>query len=454
MGEEVTIATDAFPYEAVLHRVSDYSGEQIYAKLALPLFVEKEKKVTYLAAANHSVGSDSKSLRIKIREDLFWSNGEQVVAEDYVRAVKFLCRDHKNRFKTLFSDLENYGDFVSHRSDCMGVEFIDRYTLIFFLKYPHRNFIDFLTILVVSPLHYKDASLTAGPYYLDFQSENVYRLKKNPHFKLDTKENCFNLVSYKLCSDDKEGDSFWQNQVDVTCNTGLDYQYFDSVCKNRFFYNSDHDLIMILSPGKQFDEIPKSVKSILSNVVDREKICAQFCNIPTPAHSYLSNYYEISDLLNKNEVTPLKDPYFLTIAFENFYPNKEIIDELSRQLEAYNIYLVSLEDAYGHWKSTSHIRLEIRKSINSTPILLYKADISRGLLDKESFDRARKYYSLLLQKDNPQYFIEIDKILIQSCVYIPLMIVKTGFLAKSHIIRDTLFSCGDFIGYKIDEAHP
>ncbi|MGY4565393.1 hypothetical protein [Erwinia sp. TECH1] len=79
----LNIAVDVFPYKEDIWSICDYSGEQIYSKLALPLFSLEKGEVELLGAESFQQTADS--LRITIRKDLFWSNGDNVKAADYVR---------------------------------------------------------------------------------------------------------------------------------------------------------------------------------------------------------------------------------------------------------------------------------------------------------------------------------------------------------------------------------
>ncbi|EDF8639467.1 hypothetical protein GCB06_21160, partial [Salmonella enterica] len=103
----LNVAIDVFPYKEDIWSICDYSGEQIYSKLALPLFSLEKDEIKPLGAESFQQTVDS--FRINIRKDLFWSNGDNVKAVDYVRAIKHICYDENNRYNKLLASVAKLG---------------------------------------------------------------------------------------------------------------------------------------------------------------------------------------------------------------------------------------------------------------------------------------------------------------------------------------------------------
>ncbi|PIT69473.1 hypothetical protein [Bartonella tribocorum] len=101
--KKINIAIDVLPYKHNIWSICDYSGEQVYHKCALPLFCVKNG--TPICIGARDVEQNEKELTISIKENLFWNNGEQVYAEDYVRAIDFIQHDEGNRYQKILSSL-------------------------------------------------------------------------------------------------------------------------------------------------------------------------------------------------------------------------------------------------------------------------------------------------------------------------------------------------------------
>ena len=314
------------------------------------------------------------------------------------------------------------------------------------------HFKNLLCIIATSPLHRSDTTLTAGPYYLLSIDSKRYTLKRNPYYLLESHENCFEKINFTIIKEDKEAHQFHKGPIDVSCDTGLDFKYYLSNKDHSQLKENNAKLIMLLSPGEKFKEITPQVKHIIVNAIDRDNISRVLQAVPKPAFSYLNSYGIIGNNLLREEIKPLKHLVELEIAYENFYPNLEVITELNQQLLPYNIKLVNCEDEYGEWNSRSHLRFEIRKSIASTPLLLYRADISRGLLDSNEFLLARKYFSYLLQESNEKNqshaYFQLDRIFTKSLVSVPLLMFPQWYFSKNHIVCNTLYDTGSFIQYR------
>ena len=448
-NSQISIAVDALPYNPSLTGVCDYSGEQIFTKIALPLFSETNNRLNHNACIQYESSNNGKKWHLKLRNDLYWQTGELVIAEDYCRSIKSICRDKSNRFRTLFFDIEGAKAYAESESESIGIYSSGVFELTIELKYKNNFILSFFTLINSSPLHHENPLLTAGPYFVHFVDDTHYHLEINPYYKLDSISKAHQSIIYKKIVNDSYADSFHQNEIDVTCDTGLDLNHYINQKEHPCFQESDIHLIMLLSPGKLFLELPDNVKTILIHAINKKIISKEFSETLKSINSYLDIYNLEAEYIETQPITSLKNKFQLTISYENFYPNKVIIDLIANQLVPFNIQVETIEDKYGEWISETHLRFEIRKSLSSTPFLLVKADISRGYLSEPIFKEALFLYSALLQSDISEekhyLFKRLDFIIRMSCIAIPLFIFPTGFFCRENIVASTLTSIGSFI---------
>jgi ABC-type oligopeptide transport system substrate-binding subunit len=447
------IAVDALPYEKSLHRISDYSGAQIYSKLALPLFRERGESIECLAANSYKWSSDALTLRVTLRNDLFWTNGEQVTAHHYIRGLKHVCRDVGNRFRTVLSDVCGFSDFASSKCDRIGIEALSENELLFSLKNRSRYFLYYLTLIVLSPLHATDNGQTAGPYYMYHRSKKSVSLKVNTHYNIDRSHERFEEIVF--CEYDRQQDiaAFKNKEVDVSCDTTLSYDRYPEMRYDHCFHRETSGLIALLSMGTLSASLPGYVKSLIASAIDRNAICEQLHNLPRPAYSYTDIYSNHTDELSTVIAPkPLKSLFRATVAFENFYPNRVILDLISKQLKFFRITLIPVEEPYGNREATTHLRFEIRCSTAHTPILFYQSDVLNSALPVSAIKRARTLYSAVIQEQGSlreiDYYRNLDRLLQEAAVAIPLVILPRGTFVRPDIDKSSIFNVGAYITRK------
>ncbi|MBS9425037.1 ABC transporter substrate-binding protein [Photorhabdus caribbeanensis] len=454
MKTSINIGVDSFPYNPELFSVSDYSGEQIFLKTALPLFYEKGKEIICLAARDYFMNKSGKIITINIRNDIYWSNGEKVTAEDYCHSIRTICRDKNNRYNKLLTAIKGYEKFSNFESNYLGIKSIKKYTLTIELKYKDVFFLNYLCVINISPMHKKHKDITAGPYKISEINNQKYKLTTNRFYKLCENKNIISTINYMLIEDDKYAERFRKNDIDVSCDTGLDLNFYRNNCHDINFKKNEEKLITLLTPGTEFFILDENVKHILTTCINKKAIDEKFNNMLNPIDSYLY-IYDIPYIENKSTSAQKLDlPFHLSIAYEDFYPNKEILLYLKRQLSEFNIILEIKEDNYGQWVSRTHLRFEIRKSLRCSPILLIKTDISRGITSEKHLNKIKKYYSQLIfcsdRLIQEKIFSLIDLHLRQQCAYIPLFIFPTGYFCTKDLSEETLMTIGEYITRKVN----
>ncbi len=442
----VKIALDAFPYEPRLHRVCDYGGMQIFAKLALPLFIDQQGKLTPLAAHSLESNEDGKTLTIRLRKDLRWSNGETVNAEHYAEAFRQICGDPSNRFHSLLSDLAGYVQCAQGDSAALGVQAIDSHCLQLTLRNRNHWFAWLLCQLHLSPWH-SDPHLSAGPYTIAQQNLERFVLVNNPYYfqKQENGVGRLEFVNYEGHTNRADSiTDYYAGEIDVSCDTVMFFEDFAKHHGQSDFHWNWPPLGMFLSVGILFKELPLALRQNLHAMLDRQSLAAALYNVPRPINGYLDLYeYGASQ-------TPSEPASNITcnivISYEDFYPNRQVAEMLQQQLARYDVLVQLQENRFGDWSNASHLRLTVQANNKFGPLNFYKSDILRGLFEGADAERIRKLYSLYLQlsdaNQSRQVALEIEKMLHGHGLSVPLLAIPSAALIRPGLCADSIYQVG------------
>lgn len=431
----LNVAIDVFPYKEDIWSICDYSGEQIYSKLALPLFSLEKDEIKPLGAESFQQTVDS--FRINIRKDLFWSNGDNVKAVDYVRAIKHICYDENNRYNKLLASVAKLGvETEIHNDHSFNIQ----------TSWYDPFITQYLSLLNFSPKHEHDDDVFAGPYVLVKKQDNLYQLIANKYFMLDKNFPAVEKINYLLVEKDPNGEAFFDGKVHVSCNTAVNLKNYRIFTAKKNFVAAEGNLMMMLSPGIKFDKLPNHVKEILTSKINRNTISARYDNILKPVASWMSMYFDGSYYPLRDAIAYKKSSFIIDISYEDFYPNDEILEDISKQLSGFNIEVRKHQDKYGYWLSESHLRFEIRKIPQRNPVQIIRSDLSNISTSHAKFEKIKKLYSMLfteaLSSQQPEIFKVIDFYLRDYCLSLPLFIFPTGFFCHSSILENTLYAPG------------
>lgn len=352
-----------------------------------------------------------------------------------------ICNRSYNRYHSLFEDIVNWDS----PSLILGISVISLDTFKIELSYPNKFFLHYLTIFAISPTHKNCQHTCAGPYYLDQRDSSSFLLKKNKHYKLSNHSN-ITRVKYTLIHPSNMLKAYRNKAIHISCDTGMYYHQILKLKETGEAHILGGELIMLLTAGTKYLEMHNDIKANLSRYINRRLIAKSLLNIPRPAYSY-RDIYEVGESYTRaNIITPnslkIKSTCNLEIAYENFYPNYDVLKYLKIQLAKFNINIIPVREEYGTRSVQTHLRLEIRKSLNSTPVLLYKADLARHLLKADEQKLAHKCYSLLLQKgDNNKIYDILDDLLISNAISIPLLSIPKISCISSGIDPNTVYTC-------------
>lgn len=212
-------AEDAFSYDVL---------RDLYEGLTAS---DPEGEVIAAGADSWAVADGGRRYTFALRADARWSNGESVVAGDYVAAFRrALDPATASGAADLLRAISNAPEVLagSMTTDQLGVRALDNHRLEVMLSHPMPYFPDILTNTVASPIHRSaidnpagfsspGAIVTNGPYQLaELVPGARLRLTRNPYYR-DSASVAFDEVHYEFVPDENaEFTRFRAGELDVT----------------------------------------------------------------------------------------------------------------------------------------------------------------------------------------------------------------------------------------------
>ncbi|WP_028536631.1 hypothetical protein [Paludibacterium yongneupense] len=433
------------PYETEWWRVSDWCGQRIHSKTALPLLRDGVGGPAPLAAAAVRHDARYRHWQFKLRDDLRWDDARRLTAEDYRRTIRVICRDPGNRFRTLLSDLAGFAAYTRGQSEYLGVHCPAPDRLACDLGQANRFFAHLLCAIALSPMHPVDPQRSAGPYRLLQRDDEGCHLGINPHFCLEPAANAFGTLHFRRIAHDGTASAYSRKHVDVSADTALVYPLYAAASLSRDFYRCHDGMMLLLAAGGRFTELAEPLRRQLTYACDRETLRHHLHDVPAVATSYHRPLGTGGAPDGRAALAPASQR--IRIAYEDFYPNRQIVEELRRQWARHGWSLEAVQEGYGQRIANTHLRLEIRVSLKSTPLLLYRADLARGLLPQAADLRARELYTRLTAGAGADdvLYAGLDTLLQAHGIAIPLLELPQGFFVREGIDPDSVFRVGSFV---------
>ncbi|RJT43306.1 ABC transporter substrate-binding protein [Legionella taurinensis] len=362
---------DAPPISRSIHQLKDYSSYLVYSLCSMPLvrMHPTENTILPLAVKSWEATDNYSVYEFVLRDDIYWSTGEKVKAIDYCMAINFVLSDNSNRFRSLLADIIGYSEVIKQKSNNLsGMEF-ENNIIRFRLNSPNYFFPMYLSLPVFSPLSTINHEIFCGAYIINKVADYEVELKRNEYFKHDLKSDIIDKItfSYKVNESDPFAlEAFNQGEVDVTSDTSFPYDKYSSYVQQKAIIQEYNvDISCILSENK--NTTPELTK-ILTYGINREYIIEKLHGVPElncgyhhlfdrknrSNHDYLYNKKLALELRSKIDTSAE-----ITIAYEDFYPNLEIITLIAEQLEDIGLMFKFVVEEYGARNINSHFRLEL-----------------------------------------------------------------------------------------------
>lgn len=249
-------------------------------------------------------------------------------------------------------------------------------------------------------------------------------------------------INYLLVEKDPNGEAFFDGKVHVSCNTAVNLKNYRIFTAKKNFVAAEGNLMMMLSPGIKFDKLPNHVKEILTSKINRNTISARYDNILKPVASWMSMYFDGSYYPLRDAIAYKKSSFIIDISYEDFYPNDEILEDISKQLSGFNIEVRKHQDKYGYWLSESHLRFEIRKIPQRNPVQIIRSDLSNISTSHAKFEKIKnciqcsslKRYHLSNQKYSRLLIFICEIIALVSLYLFFLLVFLSQFNSGKHLI--------------------
>ena len=265
-----------------------------------------------MAAAQPEVSGDGKTYTVTLREGLKWSDGDDLLAEDFVLAIHRTCNpvnagEYQYVLTTIVGCDDHYGAdaFDQALEDAIGVEATDDLTIVFSLKEPQPTFPIILSLWMTFPVPVhllpdssdpwpKGSSAPGqlaynGPYVLtSYTAQTEVTLAPNPNWAapagvsptLDKLTIRF-IDDLATAADAYRTGELQETEVDLTQLETLRSDFGDGVEYFKFLAPTTRGLEMQLTvpPLDKLD-----VRLALSQAIDREelnRVVVQGGNEPT-----------------------------------------------------------------------------------------------------------------------------------------------------------------------------
>ena len=262
------------------------------------------------AGATHwEISEDGLSYTFHLRKDAYWSNGEPVVAGDYVFASRRLLDPQLGApFANLYFGITGAKEYLTGVIDDfanVGVKAIDSHTLAIRLSEPVPYMLSLLARPCVAALpadyiisrggersrtsgwSFSSGFPSSGPYYLDSWVVNKYiRLEKNPRYWNRDEIEIPSILFYPMESAYAQEQGFRAGALDVTSKLSAEQvpKYLGSkVITQQPEMGTFYIILNMDSPKLQSPEL----RHALYAAVDRQSIVEQLRRRgETPAYSF------------------------------------------------------------------------------------------------------------------------------------------------------------------------
>jgi ABC-type oligopeptide transport system substrate-binding subunit len=201
------------------------------------VLIDRELNLVPHAARSWEVLDDGRKYLFHLREDVRWSDGSPVVAQDYVRYLLRLLRKNKNSpFLDAIEGVYAYRQGEKVQIASVGIRALNNQTIEMSLARPSSHFLYRVALSgypVSATLVEKgdadfwrsDKNLFSGPFMLVSADSDEIRLMRNPHYFGEWRGNLAGIrwIGYENHEDTSL--AYLDNEVDVCWYTG--YQNID-----------------------------------------------------------------------------------------------------------------------------------------------------------------------------------------------------------------------------------
>ncbi|MFK8052323.1 MAG: peptide ABC transporter substrate-binding protein [Woeseiaceae bacterium] len=324
------------------------------------------------AALKWSVSEDGLVYRFTLREGLYWSNGDPIIAQHFVDGLRHaVSPGSKVQRFDLFSRIANAENIYNGIAavDTLGIKAIDDQALEIRLVEPTPYFLEIAATVVYAPEHPENRKInvtnielvsqliTNGAYQIDTYSEDKkITLSRNARY-WDVENVGYEKVTYQIeAQTDGEVDAYRRNELDLTSSlTGIDYAVLRREFPDEFKVLPSFGTFALSFNTSQppFDDV--RLRQALSITLDRDAIANEFLNganpgawglIPPHNKNYKPHIYAWRKLPRNEQLAiarslyieagySLENPLSFAIQAVEDASYNEVIEEYRRQLKTH-----------------------------------------------------------------------------------------------------------------------
>ena len=399
---------DAKPLNQDLRFCDDYSAKIIKSAISIPLLKYNIIKQKIESSLCNVVKMSSTKLVLKVNE--FWFDYGEILTPKHIKnTIKYLLQT-SNHARTLLFDVKK----IRIKSD----------TIIFHHK-KNIKFVYVLTNIMFSP--FNDNGSFCGKYKIKEYEKDYIVVESNKFNSHNYNEIKFNFIKNNL----EDVQLFNQKLSNFTNPTTFPVQLLTNnrsninCYKNYIFFNLSFTNRQFLSP--KF----KALREIIFAGIPREKIIKKLSPLLNSAYNFLLFK------TNKPNIPVLRryrEPIYLTLGYDSFYPNKEICETIKEELEKYNIFLDLQETNYycRNIKYDLQLNLSFPDYFDDTFYYCSKYfELLTKISDIKKYKKINKLKKLFLGTDNQDVFNELQNIIDMLYIEIPIAIGNAVYLSKN-----------------------
>lgn len=370
----------------------DYSNKVILNAVTDPLFIYDKKLNDYIPNACSSYKIINNKYYIALRDDLYFSDGTKVTAKEYVEAIT----ENKDLFNlNIISITSTQNEIVI---TLKNKDTSLKHKLSFYLFSPHKK--------------------TSGRYYISKITDKKLELMPNKYYRNQANKKLEFIMIDNLDDNIK---NFNNKKLDITNNTFIK---LDNNNKKR----EKSGIIFNLEISSRYN---KSIREKIVRSINKNNLVSALGNSYYVKNDFFFNKetkYKFKPLSN-NEIIKLK------LAYNKFYPNKEIAQLIKKELEKNNYEIELVENIYDDFKHlTSYdIKLTLNYFEYIDDLFFYNSKYFRYIMKNNTL------YKHLLRKGYMKKLI--NKMFMQKYLKEPLLSFYSDYKTNTHTKDYSYLEC-------------
>lgn len=389
---------DSQPLSRSIFRCYDYSGLQLNLLTNCPLSHN---------LVNLAIGEEvGKAITIEIGRENLWSDGTHITALDYLEGIKHAS--HSNPFIKSYllrhiESMEATGDKLTVNLSKINCRMPEILRIPNFC--PYRN------------------GQSSGEWILSEAGTDNYIFTPNPYRSNSEEPLHIHIIKDPM----KNIDSFIKNQVDITSDTAFPYDLVSTYSQSPELHSHSVGLFCVLKFGQNLcSPERKPARQLISALCS----ATSFDSI-TFGHCPKFDLFIMDPNCESSSCIP-EEP--LILAYDNFYPNKEVCTIIADTLKNNGFKIELIEDDYYHPAIKYDLRLSIIRGLRNSPYLLYASLLFSEVL-RQNRELQKKYMIHLIEFEmNPAPNTNgIKQFIQENAILAPLFEIRSTYLARNGI---------------------